>query len=158
MRIFKINEHIEVVCDWVKTRMAFKHVATLFIDGIEHESTKICYQNRTWESYEYQSVLQKIIRETTALTPEQKEQALAFANKDNTDWSSFKMISGIAKLGELLTTNQKDSNDWKTRMLKAGLESYGLEMPDDWDALDEPTKEQRLNAVIQMVQTAGDTQ
>jgi len=43
---------------------------------------------------------------------------------------------------------QKESNDWKARMLKAGLENKGLIMPEDWDTLSENDKEARLNAVI----------
>ncbi len=56
----------------------------------------------------------------------------------------------IASLGDLFCENQKDKNDWKERMLKAGLGNKGLSMPNDWDELDEDTKEVRLNAVIQL--------
>ncbi len=46
----------------------------------------------------------------------------------------------IPKLGEVMTDNKKGSNDWKTRMLKAGLQDKGLIMPEE--------KETRLNGVI----------
>lgn len=147
MKIFKINEHIEAVCDYDKTRNGFKHTATLFIDGIECNSTKICYLNRTWEAYEYQSVLLKLIN-NSSLSDDEKTFCKDWAEGDHTDWSNFKMVSNIAKLGEIFCTNQKDKNDWKERMLKAGLGNSGLEMPDDWDSLDEATKEERLNKVI----------
>jgi len=148
MREFKFDEHITIVCEWKKTRMAFKHEATLLVDGREQERVKICYQNRTWESYEYQSVLQKCINDSKCLSKEQKEAFLEETKKDHTDWSGFEIVSKIAKLGEIMTTTQKDSNDWKARMLKAGLPD--LEMPSDWNSLDEDTKTARLNAVIKV--------
>lgn len=61
MRIFKINEEYQVVCEWVKTRTAFKHTANLIRNGREVDETKICYLNRTWERFEYESVLVKIL-------------------------------------------------------------------------------------------------
>ena len=44
--------------------------------------------------------------------------------------------------------DKKEKNDWKARMLKSGFGNMGLEMPEDWNSLDEETKEARLNAVI----------
>lgn len=62
----------------------------------------------------------------------------------------IKTTSLIASLGDLFGNNQKDSNDWKARMLKAGLEPRGLIMPEDWESLTEEEKEKRLNLVIEM--------
>ena len=151
MKIFKITEHIEVVCDSAKTRNGFKHTATLMIDGAEQESTKCNYLNRTWERYEYQSVLQKVINNSKVLSEEDKKICLEFAEGDHTDWSAFNMTSGISKLGDLFCDNQKDKNDWKARMLKAGLGNSGLEIPEDWDTLDEDTKQARLDGVIKIM-------
>lgn len=52
----------------------------------------------------------------------------------------------VASLGAIFGGNQKESNDWKARMLKAGMP--GLDMPDDWDSLSEDEKQTRLNLVI----------
>lgn len=60
----------------------------------------------------------------------------------------FSSIAAICKLGEVLCSGQKETNDWKTRMIKAGLGNRGLEIPDDWDTLSEDEKETRLNNVI----------
>lgn len=65
------------------------------------------------------------------------------------DDTGLGLIAGVMALGDIFGSDQKESNDWKTRMLKAGLENRGLIMPDDWDTLDEATKERRLNAVIE---------
>lgn len=61
----------------------------------------------------------------------------------------LKTVAMVAKMGDLLGGNtQKEKNDWKLRMIKAGLEGQGLIMPDDWDSLTEDQKEERLNGII----------
>lgn len=153
MKTFTYKNY-QIVCEWKKTRIAFKHEATLFKDGQEIDNAKICYQNRTWESYEYESVIEKLLEKTNELTKEEKNKFLS-QNKESEHQrinGNFKMIAGIAKLGEILCDNQKSKNDWKARMLKAGLESSGLQMPEDWNKLDENTKTIRLNAVINELQ------
>lgn len=157
MRSFKINENIEIVCEWKKTRMAFKHEASLLIDGIEVDKTKICYQNRTWESYGFQSVMKKLIEKTKALNPEEKKICNEWLNGDRTYWSEFKQIGDIAKLGEIFCDTKEAKNDWKARMLKAGLENKGLQMSEDWDSLNEDEKERRLDLVINEVSKVGES-
>jgi len=155
MRTFKISKKIEVVCEWKKTRTAFKHVATLLLDGKEVESAKVCYLNRTWESYKFQTVLGHLVKKSTVLTEEEKKVCNKFIDGNHTDWSDFKQISNIAKLGDVFCDNQKDKNDWKKRMIKAGFENKGLTIPDDWDTLDEATKEARLNKIIKLAGNVG---
>lgn len=60
----------------------------------------------------------------------------------------LKTIAMVAKLGDIFGETQKQKNDWKARMLKAGLENSGLIIPDDWDQLDEDTKQARLDGAI----------
>ena len=151
MNIFKITDKIEVVCEWKKTRIAFKHVATLLINGREVDKTKSCYQNRTWERYTYESVLKKLIDKTTALSTTDKEVCNRFIKNEarvEDDLIPLKTLSIVATMGELLMSGQKNKNDFKTRILKAGLENKGLIMPDDWNELSENEKERRLNGSI----------
>jgi uncharacterized Fe-S cluster-containing protein len=70
MRSFKLSDEYEVVCESQGTRRGFRHLATLLKNGNEIDKAKICYLNRTWESYEFESVLNKII----AQNPELKEK------------------------------------------------------------------------------------
>jgi len=63
MQIFKVNKKVLVVCDAKNTRNGFKHEATLMINDREHATAKICYINRTWESFCYESVLSKILND-----------------------------------------------------------------------------------------------
>jgi hypothetical protein len=63
MRIFKLDENYSVVCNFESTRNGFRHLATLTRGGYEIAKAKACYQNRTWEAYEFETVLLKIIGE-----------------------------------------------------------------------------------------------
>lgn len=159
MKIFKITPEIEVVCDSERTRYGFRHLATLFINGIEREKDKCCYYNRTWERYEYQSVLYNVINKAfknKILTEEQKKICDEFIEGDHTDWTPFKTVSNVAKLGEVFCDNQKDKNDWKKRMLKAGLPE--LDIPEDWDTLSEDEKGKRLDKVIELASNVPNKQ
>jgi hypothetical protein len=153
MKIFKITDKIEIICSNERTRYGFRHLASLMINGNETDKAKCCYYNRTWERYEFQSVMQNLISKTSNLSDEDKQMCKNWLEGDRTDWSGFKTIGTIAMLGEIFGSNQKEKNDWKTRMLKAGLENKGLEMPEDWEQLDENTKEARLNAVIELTRS-----
>jgi hypothetical protein len=50
-----------VVCNSQATRYGFKHIAVLYKNGFEIAKTKVCYYNKTWECYEFESVLLRII-------------------------------------------------------------------------------------------------
>jgi hypothetical protein len=148
MKKFNLGKGIEAVCDAKKTRNGFKHTATLFVNNQEMDSVKICYLNRTWERYEFQSVLKKLIDETKSLSEEQKKVARELVGHYKED-SGFGFVATMAKMGELFGANQQEKNNWKKRILTAGLEKQGLEFPDDWDGLPEDIKEARLNQVIE---------
>jgi len=62
--------------------------------------------------------------------------------------NSLRTIAGVAALGSIFCDNQKDANDWKARMIKAGLEGRGLIMPDNWNSLPEDEKTRRLDGAI----------
>ena len=150
MKQFNVKEGVTIICEWKKTRMGFKHEATLLVNGIEQEKTKICYQNRTWERYEYESVMLRLLEKTNILTEEEKKIFLENANKEEHERVNqmFGSIGAIAKLGEIMCETKKEKNDWKLRMLKAGLENKGLDVPEDWETLTEEEKETRLNKII----------
>jgi len=60
MQTFQFADYT-IVCQTVNTRNGFKHVATLLHGGNELISTKICYQNRTWERFTYESVISQLL-------------------------------------------------------------------------------------------------
>lgn len=89
--------------------------------------------------------------EIEALQEAAKAQELVklYGGKASTSGDWLKTISMVAKMGEVLADNNlKAKNDWKARMLKAGLENQGLIMPDDWDELSEEEKSRRLDGAI----------
>jgi len=152
MEIFKINKTFSIKCEYKKSKNGFNHIATLLENGNKRETTKTHYINRTWESYEFQSVLRQMLDKSKILnlTDEQKNQFLTTNQELETKKidKEFRSIGAIAKMGDILCKDQKSKNDWKAKMLKAGLQHKGFIMPDDWDELDEEVKTKRLNGVI----------
>jgi hypothetical protein len=62
MKIFKINEKLSIVCESQGTRYGFRHIARLMVNGIDNNMTaKCCYYNRTWESFEFQTVILNLL-------------------------------------------------------------------------------------------------
>ncbi len=153
MQTFKINKHLEVVCESQNTRYGFRHLATLLRDGQDKDTAKRCYYNRTWERYEFESVLEDLAEKADLTDYEKRLFKKQIKNKFREEDQArvdkeFGTIASIAKLGELFAPDQKSQNDWKKRMLTAGLENKGLIIPEDWDTLDENDKQARLDGVI----------
>jgi hypothetical protein len=74
-KTFKVNDKVEIGCESVGTRYGFRHDAFLMVNGVQYgNKAKCCYYNRTWEKFEFESVLHKAIEATTALTDAEKEQ------------------------------------------------------------------------------------
>lgn len=148
MKTFEIGENISAVCESQKTRYGFRHIARLFYHNHEVKFAKVCYYNRTWESFEFESVLQKLLDKQEYVSEDEKKEFFGRADKANRHEvdSMMKTVAFTAKLGEMLCQDKKEKNDWKARMLKAGLP--GLELPEDWESLSEDEKEARLNKII----------
>lgn len=156
-KTFTINDRISIDCSTQNTSYGFRHVADMRIDngatgedwGAKHYDAKRTYYNRTWEAYEYQSLLEECARKVD--DPADREAIAKFAKEGKADTSDLKKISGIMALGSIFTEDQAGANDWKTRMLRAGLEGRGLMMPDDWDQLPEDEKTSRLDKIIKVL-------
>lgn len=73
------------------------------------------------------------------------------SEREEKDTAGLKGIAMVAMMGEMFGKDKKEKNDWKVRMLKAGLENKGLIMPDDWNTLSEEEKEIRLNGAIKQL-------
>ena len=79
MKIFNVNfqgEKNSIYCKCENTRNGFKHVATMNYNGNTYVATSY-YINRTWEYFEYQSVIRKLYY---IISDEIKEKAL---NQEN---------------------------------------------------------------------------
>lgn len=150
MQSFSITKRISIICDTKNTRNGFKHTATLMIDGFYADQTKVCYLNRTWESYQYETVLRKLITKTKQLNANKKARALRFV-KNYQPGNPFKSVAMVAKLGDVLCNTEQEKNIWKLRMLKAGLGNSGLIVPEDFGALPEEEKTKRLDGAISAI-------
>ena len=82
MNIFRLNKYYSIVCEYKSTSRGFNHYATLFKCGREIEWTKICYLNRTWERFCYESVILKVL-DNSDLTDKEKKR---FKNLINKKW------------------------------------------------------------------------
>ena len=63
----------------------------------------------------------------------------------------LRWVAAVAAMGNLLCVTQEEKNDWKLRMLKAGLENRGLMVPEDWGSLSEEEKQRRLDGAIALM-------
>lgn len=83
MTEFKINDHVTVKCWVYETRYSWGHKATVEVDGQELDKEyKIVYLNRTWESYQFQSMLYNVADrglKSKELTNEQADAIKAYA-------------------------------------------------------------------------------
>jgi hypothetical protein len=127
----------------------FKHVVEYYRNGRMLASRQVSYYNRTWESFEYESAIKELLVKMGMSAEDQKRILLICSGKSRAETDSmFKTVAATAALGEIFGKTPKEKNDWKARMLKAGLGNQGLEMPEDWESLSEAEKTKRLNKVI----------
>jgi len=161
---YKINDKLAMGAEVYKTRYSWGHKAHLYRvpelseTGEKWEadeyvtSVKVTYYNRTWERFEFESALKQLVAKALKnreITKDEAETCNTYIkNYNEQETKAFKSIARVAQLGELFGDTQKEKNDWKTRMLKAGLEGKGLIMPDNWDELSEDEKTRRLDLVI----------
>lgn len=155
LKTFQVKDGVEIVAHFEDTRSGFRHIAVLYVDGIEVDRAKATYQNRTWERYEFETVMSDLLDKTNILSDAEKKDFLDNAQKRNKAEldEKFGTIGAIAKMGELIGSTQEEKNDWKKRMLKAGLQ---LDVPEDWDTLSESEKEKRLDKVISFMQKGSE--
>lgn len=66
MDIKKINingKEYEFVNESYNTRNGFGHRSRLFVNGCDKGEARCTYYNRTWECYQYQTVMLKVMRQ-----------------------------------------------------------------------------------------------
>lgn len=141
MKTFKLSKDYTVVCDSKKTRNGFKHTANLVRNSEEVYSTKICYLNRTWERFEYQSILEKVINNCFEKREKEKYLKVIDGQGREKDNAQFKSVSMVCAFGKVLCNTQEEKNNWDKRMLGT---IKGIDFPEDFDNLTEKEKKRRL--------------
>lgn len=150
MKTFNLpKEGYTIDCTSERTRSGFRHVAILRKNGLEHDRTKICYQNRTWESFEFESVLFRLIEKTGVLNIAETKEYREMLNAEEHERvnAMFGSLRAVCALGDVLTKDKKESNEWKKRIMKASL-GERVSFPDDWDSLSEDEKQKRLDNAV----------
>ena len=152
-KTFRLSDRITVDCEAYETRYSWGHKAYLLIDGHQEAYSKYVYQNRTWEAYTFQSILGGIVEKVSnkLISKEDKKRYQEIIKNDSfsQDGNPFKATAMVAMMGDIFGKTQKESNDWKARMLKAGI--TGLDIPADWNTLSENDKQARLDGVINIM-------
>jgi len=72
MREFKLNRDIKVYCENYQTSCTWGHKGFIEVKGIETNKAKIRYINRTWEKFEYQSLIYELVNNCNVITDKQK--------------------------------------------------------------------------------------
>ena len=74
MRNFEITPDLTVHCQCEDTRYGFRHTARIMRGGwiTPDKMAKVCYYNRTWEAFEFQSVLQGLADAKNSLTTDER--------------------------------------------------------------------------------------
>ena len=74
-KTFDIGNGLAIECRSERTRSGFRHLAVARINGSEAAKAKVCYCNRTWERFEFESVIERV---AGRLPKEQGAAVLAF--------------------------------------------------------------------------------
>lgn len=84
LRLVRIDENRTIICQWINTKYGFKHEATLMNNGyVTNFKVKQCYYNRTWERYEFESVLRSLLENIEDLTEDQRKNLIE-------EWNPYK--------------------------------------------------------------------
>jgi len=146
-KTFILREGESVECGWQNTRYGFRHLAVLR-DGYTRVEAKVCYYNRTWESYTYQTVLHKVIDkkypEDIAKTYKNKVDAEAKQDCEG----MFKSIKALALFSDLMGTTPSEKNQLKKRVLST---VPGIDFPDNWESLPEDEKSKRIDGALKIL-------
>lgn len=147
MESYKINENLTIeASSWNRGRQSWGHEARAIYNGREVASTRCTYYNRTWEAYQYQSVMQKLINamdECKTIPLRDRYMAWIFIKTgDGRELKALGMLGNLAKLAGIMGGNES-----KARILGTipGLDMNAL------NGLDEKTKTERLDGVINIL-------
>lgn len=149
---FELEDGVYIVCRSENTSRGFRHIAEFYVGDNMIATESVNYLNRTWEKYDFQTVISNLLGsmgrpeiERDAIMGTIEEQAIGRVD------DQMKTIAMVSSLGNIFGTTIKERNDWKLRMIKAGM-GEGIQLPDDWDDISEEDKEVRLDKIIEFME------
>jgi len=145
---FRISDTEKIVGRTTGTSTGFSHVVTYYRNGKALNSASVRYINRTWESFTYQTAISNLL-DKMKFSKEKKKRIMDICSGKAHERleSQFQSTAMVASLGDVFGKTKKEKNEWKIRMIKAGL-GQGFQLPDDWDNLSEDEKGRRLDKII----------
>jgi hypothetical protein len=149
---FDLGNGYRAECHWEKTRYGFRHIAVLRENGSRVCEAKACYYNRTWERYEYESVLEDLVRKfAKADRGAHADAVLAMKRAVEDDGfakaecaAAFGPVRALMALGSLMGADEEQRVRLRVSALKA---LPGIILPDDFDNLPIEERKRRLDAV-----------
>lgn len=147
METYTINDNLRIEAWYYETQRNWGHKARAIYNGREVAEVKIVYQNRTWESYKYQTVMEKLISamdECKTIPLIDRIQASRMIKVgDGREMAGLRKMGALAIMGGII-----GGNDTKAKIIAS---IPGIIMPDDFKDLPEATKSERLDGVINMI-------
>lgn len=141
-RDFELDNQYRITCWTYETRYSWGHYAELYQNGSRIDDTKYTYYNRTWESYTYQSIIHGLIDK--AKLPETYRKIADAIGQGNTDKELARLRLVAVTAGIIGTPDTQ----LKTLITVTG---GAITKPDDWDALTEEQKKERLDKAIEVL-------
>ena len=155
MKTYSFGEGYQVNCRSEKTRYGFRHLCELTKDYNVIAKTKACYYNRTWEAYEFQSVIHQAINaafDNRTRAQQKKGQEInplikqycdeVDARARGIEAKKFDPVKMVCAVGALLTDNPEERANWDKRMLST---IPGIDFPADFDQLPVEEQQKRLD-------------
>lgn len=134
------------------TNYGFRHIAE-FYDGTMIGYAKACYYNRTWESYDYQSVIHDVIDNAGVEDPEALKKVIDTQELKRIN-DDFGVLGAIMNISNVLSEDPAEQSDFKLRMLRARF-GNAVNIPEDWDRLSTEEQNSRLDKISAMFMGAS---
>lgn len=151
MQYLEVNKNVFFKCSY-HGKYNQTERAILMVNDANLSQGSYHWENRPWQSFDFDIAMNKAFDNSKNRLSKHHQRIikkwLDNGGKRETKRvnDQFKSVAMVASLGAIFGSNQTEANDWKARMLKAGMPE--LDMPDDWDSLPEGDKQERLDKVI----------
>jgi len=154
---YVIDSEYSVVVWAEDTRTGFRHLAKLMKNGVEIDTAKAVYYNRTWERYNFQTVINSVIRKH--FDEKKAEEKIKLLEKkaglyrmdakgkvpfDLRDTRMFNFTDIVKKVGDEVVVRTEDGLEWtgsivkefpKTKEIEVYLYAKGKKNPVNKDNL-----------------------
>lgn len=147
METYIFSDDLKFEAWYFESSRSWGHKARAIYKGRELSEVKVVYQNRTWEAYKYQSVMQKLVDvlDCDQIVPlsERLNASRMIKEGDGRDMKHLRGIGALASIAGIIGGNKS-----KAKILES---VPGIMMPDDFDQLPEIEQSRRLDGAINIL-------